>query len=109
MLKLGHTRSSRKPDHFLLSPDTFVRAALPGMRRATAIVHAAPAGGAAFTEYTVEFDSGGHMQAGAAQMFVYVLEGSVTVNGQVLTTSQYAYLPPNRPGEIRSESGGGLW
>ena len=40
---LGHTRGSRRNDHFLLTPDTFVRAPLPGMRNATAIVHASPA------------------------------------------------------------------
>ena len=34
-------------DHLLLTPDTFVRAPLPGMTNATAIVHAAPALGAA--------------------------------------------------------------
>jgi (S)-ureidoglycine aminohydrolase len=103
---LGHTRSSRRNDHFLLTPDTFVRAALPGMRNATAIVHAAPACGAAFTEYTVEFDAGGIMQAGAAQMFLYVLAGSVTVNGQVLSPGLYAYIPANRGAAIKSEYGG---
>jgi (S)-ureidoglycine aminohydrolase len=102
----GHTRSSRRHDHFLLTPDTFVRAALPGMRNATAIVHAAPAGGAAFTEYTVEFEPGGSMQTGAAQMLLYVLEGSVTVNGEVLGPARYAYLPTICGAAIKSEAGG---
>jgi len=106
MNNLGHTRSSRQSDHFLLTPDTFVRAPLPGMKNATAIVHVAPVGGAAFTEYTVEFEPGGSMQAGAAQMFLYVLEGSVTVNGKELGPGQYAYVPANRGAAIRSGSGG---
>jgi (S)-ureidoglycine aminohydrolase len=106
MHNLGQTRGSRRHDHFLLTPDTFVRAALPGMRNATAMVHAAPAGGAAFTEYTVEFEAGGSMRAGAAQMFLYVLEGSVTVNAQVLTQAQYAYVPAHRGARISSETGG---
>jgi (S)-ureidoglycine aminohydrolase len=106
MHKLGHTRSSRRHDHFLLTPDTFVRAPLPGMRNATAIVHAAPAGGAAFTEYTVEFEPGGVMQTGAAQMFLYVLEGSVMVDREELGSAQYAYLPAISEAAIHSEAGG---
>ena len=43
MQNLGYTRSSRQADHTLLTPDTFVRAPLPGMSNATAIVHAGPA------------------------------------------------------------------
>ncbi|HEY6251259.1 MAG TPA: (S)-ureidoglycine aminohydrolase, partial [Candidatus Angelobacter sp.] len=42
MHNLGLTRTSRQADHLLLTPDTFVRAPLPGMRNATAIVHASP-------------------------------------------------------------------
>ena len=46
MQHLGHTRSSYQRDHLLHTPDTFVRAPLPGMRNATAIVHAGPVMGA---------------------------------------------------------------
>ena len=94
MQNLGHTRSGGAPDHFLLTPDTFVPAPLPGMRNATAVVHAAPANGAAFTAYTAEFETGGCMETGAAQMFLYVLEGFVTVDQTTLSPAQYAYLPP---------------
>src|SRR5258708_25221592 len=106
MHRLGHARSGRRHDHYLATRDTFVGAALPGMRNAAAIVHAAPAGGAAFTEYTVEFEAGGSMCAGEAQMFLYVLEGSVTVGGQVLGPAQYAYVPAHRGAGIRPEAGG---
>src|SRR5258707_7447484 len=79
MQNLGYTRSSRQADHTLLTPDTFVRAPLPGMSNATAIVHASPAIGAAFTQYTVEFSDNGSMSPSGVQRFVYVLEGEVTV------------------------------
>src|SRR5215471_17449716 len=79
MQELGYTRSSRQADHILLTPDTFVRAPLPGMRNATAIVHAGPAIGAAFTQYTVEFAAGGAMPLTTLQRFLYVLKGEVTV------------------------------
>jgi (S)-ureidoglycine aminohydrolase len=102
MHNLGHTRSSHQRDHFLLTPDTFVRAPLPGMSRATAIVHAAPVHGAAFTEYTVEFEPDGSMSTGPAQTFLYVLEGAVTVANRTLQPSQYAYIPPKQNVRIMS-------
>ena len=91
---LGHTRTSRQADHLLLTPDTFVRAPLPGMRNATAIVHASPAIGAAFTQYTAEFGADGAMALSAEQRFLYVLEGEVTVGKSRLQADGYAYLPP---------------
>ena len=59
MHNLGQTRSTNQRDHLLHTPDTFVRTALPGMERATAIVHISPAAGAAFTQYTAELEPGG--------------------------------------------------
>lgn len=97
MQKLGQTRSSRQADHFLLTPDTFVRTSLPGMKKATAIVHAAPAMGGAFTEYTAEFEPGGCLGPAEGQRFLYVLEGEIEVRlddkKQRLSRDGYAYLP----------------
>ena len=96
MHNLGQTRSSRKPDHLLLTPDTFVRAPLPGMRACTAIVHVGPALGAAFTQYTAEFDRNGELGTTAAQRFMYVLDGAVQVEveGKVheLGPREYAFF-----------------
>jgi (S)-ureidoglycine aminohydrolase len=93
MHHLGHTRSAHRADHLLQTPDTFVRAPLPGMRKATAIIHAAPALGARFTQYTAEFEAGGSLGPAAAQRFLYVLDGEVEIDGGVLTRSDYAYFP----------------
>jgi len=93
MQRLGFTRSSFQPDHLLLTPDTFVRAPLPGMRRATAIVHASPAMGAKFTQYTAEFAPGGSLGTSPGQRFLYVLEGEIRVDGQLLGPGEYAYFP----------------
>jgi len=94
---LGHTRSARQPSHLLLTPDTFVRIPLPGMQKGLAIVHAGPAIGAAFSEYTAELEAGGHLGPAAAQRFVYVLEGSVYVDfagkQHALAVRGYAYMP----------------
>ena len=97
MHNLGHTRSTNQRDHLLHTPDTFVRTVLPGMERATAIVHISPAAGAAFTQYTAELEPGGTLGPTSVQRFLYVLEGAADLatdrTFQTLTPGSYAYLP----------------
>lgn len=97
MHNLGHTRSAHHRNHLLLTPDTFVRTTLPGMKDASAIVHIGPALGAAFTEYTAELESGGALGETLAQRFLYVVEGSVHVHvggkDHLLGPRGYGYLP----------------
>jgi len=90
-----HTRSNYQPDHLLQTPDTFVRAALPGLKGAQAIIHAAPAMGARFTAYTVELETGGSFGLGRDQSFVYVLEGEIETEAhKSFTQGGYFYHPP---------------
>jgi (S)-ureidoglycine aminohydrolase len=81
----------------LLTADTFVRTTLPGMKKCAAVVHAGPAMGAGFAQYTAEFESGGELGVARAQRFLYVLEGELKleVDGRPnqLATRGYAYLP----------------
>src|SRR5437660_11873429 len=93
MHNLGFTRSSWQRDHLLATSDTFVRSPLPGMEQCTAIVHAAPAMGAAFTQYTAEFEAGGRLGPCPMQRFIYVLDGTLHVDGRSLAAGEYAYLP----------------
>ena len=97
MHNLGQTRSSQRHNHLLLTADTFVRTMLPGMKSCAAIVHAGPAMGARFTQYTAEFESGGELGSTTAQRFVFVLEGQLKleVDGRQndLGAHGYAYLP----------------
>jgi (S)-ureidoglycine aminohydrolase len=88
-----NTRSAHRADHLLQTPDTFVRAPLPGMRNATAIVHIGPARGAQFTEYTAIFEPGGMLGPTVGQRFVYVLDGELTVDGILVAKGGYAYQP----------------
>jgi len=101
---LGQTRSAQKHNHLLLTPDTFVRTALPGMKACAAIVHAGPAVGARFTEYTAEFESAGELGPTPAQRFLYVLEGNlnIEVDGRrsQLGVRGYAYLPQGLPHRV---------
>jgi (S)-ureidoglycine aminohydrolase len=103
---LGQTRSSQKSNHLLITPDTFVRNPLPGMKKCMAIVHAGPAVGARFTQYTAEFEAGGELGSTQSQRFIFVMEGSVTVeiNGKrnKLGTRGYAYLPEGLPHRVVS-------
>lgn len=91
---LGHTRSARHSDHLLQTPDTFVRAPLTDMAGATAVLHAAPALGAQFHEYTAEFEAGGLLDASPMQRFVFVLEGTVNAGGRALSAGGFAWFPP---------------
>jgi len=64
-------------------------------------VHAGPAMGAGFTQYTAELEGDGSFQLGdreqsRAQSFVYVLEGRVTCAETDLSPGQYCWLPPDR-------------
>jgi (S)-ureidoglycine aminohydrolase len=97
LTNLGQTRSAHQHNHLLLTADTFVRTPLPGMKACTAVVHVGPALGAAFTEYTAEFDAGGELGSTAGQRFIYVVEGAVTVEldgkRSELGARGYAYFP----------------
>ena len=97
MHNLGQTRSSHQPNHLLLTPDTFVRTALPGMKACSAVVHVGPALGARFTQYTAEFEVGGELGSTPAQRFIFVIEGKLKleVEGKSgeLSRRGYAFLP----------------
>ncbi|HWY04118.1 MAG TPA: (S)-ureidoglycine aminohydrolase [Candidatus Acidoferrum sp.] len=106
MHNLGNTRSSQQPNYLLLTPDTFVRTTFPGMKGCAAIVHAGPALGAGFTQYTAEFEPGGELGGTTAQRFVFVMEGAVQldVNNQQsqLTARGYAYVPARLEHRIKA-------
>ena len=108
MHNLGQTRGSQQHNHLLLTADTFVRTALPGMKGCAAIVHAGPAMGAKFTQYTAEFEANGELGDTPAQRFVYVLEGhlKIEVDGRQgeLKNRGYAYLPEGLPHRVVATS-----
>jgi (S)-ureidoglycine aminohydrolase len=106
MHNLGHTRSDRQPTHLLQTPDTFIGMPLPGFDSVTVIVHASPAIGAAFTQYTAEFEPGGSLGAAHGQRFLYVLEGAiaVTLSGrtQHLAPNGFAHIPANQQHSVEA-------
>jgi (S)-ureidoglycine aminohydrolase len=94
---LGQTRSSQRANHLLLTPDTFVRTTLPGMKACSAVVHVSPALGAKFTQYTAEFEVGGELGGTQAQRFIFVIQGKLEVKAggksSELNVGGYAYFP----------------
>ena len=104
MQQLGETRSVRCPQYILQTPETFVRAAWPGMRKATAIVHISRAGGAAFAQYTVEFEPGGELPPAIDQRFIYVLDGKVKVDADTLGPGDFAYAPAGGSSPIAAQA-----
>ena len=112
MHKLGHTRSTNQRDHLLHTPDTFVRTVLPGMERATAVVHISPAAGAAFTQYTAELEPGGSLGPTSNQRFLYVLEGVIDLatdaTFQTLIEGSFAYIPEDKVHSVTAQQGSRL-
>jgi (S)-ureidoglycine aminohydrolase len=100
MYHLGQTRGALAHDHLLQTPETFVRAPLPGMRRATAIVHISRAGRAAFVQYTAEFEESGELAPSVDQRFLYVLDGTLTAGGRTLASGDWAYTPPGHSSTV---------
>ena len=67
------------------------------MQRCTAVVHAGSAMGAAFTQYTAEFEASGELGVTSVQRFLYVMEGEIKVKlsgkASKLLSGGYAYFP----------------
>jgi (S)-ureidoglycine aminohydrolase len=103
---LGLTRSSRKLDHLLQTPNTFIRTPLPGATGVEFVVHAAPQLGARFTQMTAEFATGGMLGLAPAQRFLYVIEGELmlTADGRehVLAAGGFAFLPEGAAHSVRA-------
>ena len=94
---LGDTRSRKAFDHLLQTPDTFVYAVLPGMTGASAVVHASPALGASFAQYTAVMEAGGALGPAHGSRFLYVLQGAAKLSGieaeKDLQPGDFAYIP----------------
>jgi (S)-ureidoglycine aminohydrolase len=112
MQQLGFTRTTVKPDHALLSPDSFIRAPFPGDENATRVVHINPPLGAAFAMYTVEASKNAKVAPALEgnSCFLFVLEGQFELTlgkkTQALTANGYAFLPADARYSLVSKSGG---
>ncbi len=112
MYQLGFTRTSVKPEHMLLTPDSFIRAALPGDQNATRVVHVNPASGAAFAMYTVEAGPKAKISSALEgnSCVIFVLDGEFTLTlgkkKHALTPWHYAFIPASAAYTFESSKGG---
>lgn len=64
--------------------------------------------GAAFTQYTAEFETGGELGSTSAQRFLYVLEGAICLELQAdrnnLGRGGYAYIPESTPHRVSAKT-----
>lgn len=102
MHALGKTGSVLARDHLLQTPDTFVRTALPGMKRGMAVVHTGPAAGAGFAQYTAELEAGGTLGEAVGQRFMYVLAGEAKIAGAALRPGSFAYCPQGHAASVEA-------
>jgi (S)-ureidoglycine aminohydrolase len=107
----GSTRSSVRRDHALITPESFVRAPLPGWDGTEGIVLIAPPLGARFTQYLALMGPGataGPPPTGVERV-VYVLEGEITLHAgreaeHRLKPGGYAFVPPDAAARLRAEA-----
>jgi (S)-ureidoglycine aminohydrolase len=101
MTHLGHTRGTLHPTHLLHTPDTFVRTPLPGLVDGLAILHASPALGARFLQFTAEIAPKGKLMPSPHQRFVLLLSGDASIIGptldQPISAGAFVYMPPTQP------------
>lgn len=111
----GHTRAVVAPRYALFTPPGFVRAPLPGWPGATCAVVISPALGARFAQILVDLAPGarGERTHRDDELLLYVREGAARVRvgersrvgdfDEALGPGGFAYIPPGRPYEVRSE------
>jgi (S)-ureidoglycine aminohydrolase len=76
----GHTRTCLKPRHALITPDSHVASALPGVEKVRVVAHITPAMGAGLAQLSLTFaEAGGvaRFPAHAQQAVLYVTSGAV--------------------------------
>jgi (S)-ureidoglycine aminohydrolase len=97
--KLGLTRNVIRPRYALVTPDGLVPSRLPGWSGTIAHVILSASMGAGLTQLLLKLETGskGEVQTGADEWFLYLVSGSGTLDGEMLRTGSYAWIPPDQP------------
>src|SRR5882724_4493104 len=106
--RIGLTRNVIRPHYALLTPDGHVASALPGWSGCTPVVLISGALGAGLGQYliTLEATGRGVGETEGDEWFVFVVSGKGKLNGALLTTGGFAYLPPGSRYGFRSGAKG---
>lgn len=105
---LGLTRTVVRSNYALIAPDGYVPSVVPGWEKCVVNVILSAALGAKLGQWlvTLEKDGRGRGELFGYELFVFVIEGKVTVNKTALTGGGYAYLPPGTNFAILSKKAG---
>jgi (S)-ureidoglycine aminohydrolase len=97
MNKLGITRTIVKETYALFATDSHVASTLPGWSNCRAIVQISAALGARFSQYLITLNDGGRGEGETtdSSWFLFVVDGTVTLNGRTLDKGGFAYIPPS--------------
>lgn len=105
----GVTRTVVKSRYALITPDGFVPSQLPGWKDAVVVVNISPAlTGPRFTQLhvTLNKDGCGAGNTGPHQYFIFVIEGTGTIDLEDkrhrLEAGSYVYLPPGKDMQIKT-------
>jgi (S)-ureidoglycine aminohydrolase len=105
---LGHTRTTVRPNHALIAPDSHVLAPLPDWERTRGVILISPAMGAHFVQYLALLEPGSSTVAAPAgiERFIYVLDGEVSIERRSLNAGGYAFFPAGHAHHLSSKSTG---
>ena len=112
MKHLGVTRSVLQGSHAVLTPETFVRTALPEWPGSAIVLHIAPVIGlrARFVQYTAEMPAGARASESpdGYQRFAFVLSGEVEAQAgdetRTLKAYDYVFLPAGQKHVLEAKS-----
>jgi (S)-ureidoglycine aminohydrolase len=111
----GQTRTHVGSDHALIGPDSHVVSPLTDWETTKGVVLISPAMGAwprspRFVQYLVDITLATKTTSAApgVQRLIYVLSGSIRLDGRTLKTDAFAWLPPDSRYELLGETEGRL-
>lgn len=111
----GLTRTSVKPNHAFIAPDSHVTAAVPGWTGCKGVVLISPQLGARFQQYLITTEPGATSRGTASpsvERFVFVTAGSVRLDAgnqtHDLSEGAYAAIPADFPHTITTLTPGKL-
>ena len=111
----GQTRTNVAFDHALIGPDSHVNSPIAYWQSTTGVILMSPAMGAwprspRFVQYIANTTSQSATTAAApgVQRLIYVLEGSIVLNGTKLTIDMFAWLPPDSTYRLQGDGDGRL-
>ena len=114
LIQTAATRSVLRATHLLHTPESFVRTPMPGLADGLAVVHACPALGAEFVQFTAELGPGGVLTHGTQQRLLYVLSGYAQLTlehenyadheppAHELRPGSYVYLPAGEQARLEA-------